>query len=316
MEFMRVNNEQIIQRALDDERDFWRLHVMLRTTYPITPLGFNWNIRRWEGSRFYDSDITWPSARIIGKTQLWQLKSGDVVGAVIQDGPGNAYIQVHPSFRALERKMIHWAETHLAEKGVDGQFCLSIFVYDYDLVRGELLLDLGFHKTDVLGISRRLQLLDYATSTPIIDHTYTLRTTDPTKLDECQRLADLLNAAFGRNFHNALEYQNFTQYAPTFRRDLDLVAVAHDGTFVAYVGVPYDSENRLGLFEPVCTHPEHRQRGLAQGLMREGLRRLKIIGAREVIVETGNMLPANQLYDSLGFTEVCRGFQWKKRVSV
>ena len=45
------------------------------------------------------------------------------------------------------------------------------------------------------------------------------------------------NAAFGRTFHNAAEYQNL-RFAPCFRRDLDLVAVAPDGSFAAYIGIP------------------------------------------------------------------------------
>jgi len=65
---------------------------------------------------------------------------------------------------------------------------------------------------------------------------------------------------------------------------LDLVAVAPDGTLAAYVGMPYDASNRLGSFEPVCTHPDHRRRRLACVLMLEGIRRLRSIGAIEAMV--------------------------------
>jgi GNAT superfamily N-acetyltransferase len=130
--------------------------------------------------------------------------------------------------------------------------------------------------------------------------------------DDCQRIADLLNAAFGRTFHNAAEYRNFTRHAPCFRRELDLVVEAPDGTLAAYVGIPYDPVNRCGIFEPVCTHPDHRRRGLAAALMQEGLRRLRAIGAVEATVDTGDRIPANRFYDSLGFTEAYRGFTWRK----
>ena len=83
-------------------------------------------------------------------------------------------------------------------------------------------------------------------------------------------------------------------------------------TLAAYVGVPYDATNRLGIFEPVCTHPNHRRRGLARTLMLEGLRRLQAIGARDVMVDTGDMIPANRLYDSIGFSEVVRVYGWRK----
>jgi mycothiol synthase len=131
-------------------------------------------------------------------------------------------------------------------------------------------------------------------------------------LADCQRIADILNAAFNRDFHKGSDYQNLALNAPCFRRDLDLVAVAPDGSFAAYVGIPYNEANKLGIFEPVCTHPDHQRQGLAKALMQEGLLRLKAIGAVDVTVGTGDMIPANRLYDSLGFTEAYKGHIWQK----
>ncbi len=125
-----------------------------------------------------------------------------------------------------------------------------------------------------------------------------------------RQIADLLNAAFKRTFHNALEYQQFTRQATCFNSELDLVAVTEDGRFAAYVGIPYDEFNKRGIFEPVCTHPDHRKKGLGKALMQEGLRRLKESGASDVVVETGDMIPANLLYNSIGFTEKYTGNYW------
>ena len=38
----------------------------------------------------------------------------------------------------------------------------------------------------------------------------------------------------------------------------DLVAVAPDKSFAAYAGISYDTVNKLGVIEPVCTHPAYR----------------------------------------------------------
>jgi hypothetical protein len=46
--------------------------------------------------------------------------------------------------------------------------------------------------------------------------------------------------------------------------------------------------------------------------MQAGLLRLKSLGASDVTVDTGDRLPANRLYDSMGFTEAYRGYTWKK----
>ena len=47
---------RIIDRPFRDEADFWRVRDLLIETYPITPVDFNWEIRRWDGRRFHNED--------------------------------------------------------------------------------------------------------------------------------------------------------------------------------------------------------------------------------------------------------------------
>ena len=89
------------------------------------------------------------------------------------------------------------------------------------------------------------------------------------------------------------------------------MAEAADASFAAYVGAPFDEPNRRGILEPVCTHPSHQRRGLARSLVREALRRLGALGASEVTVGTGDSDAANRFYDSLGFTEMRSGWDWR-----
>lgn len=140
---------------------------------------------------------------------------------------------------------------------------------------------------------------------------YRLRETRPDPADD-QGIADLLNAAFGRTSHTAAEFRGFTATAPSFRRDLDLVAEGPGGLLACYVGLTWDPANRRGIFEPVCTHPDHRRRGLALAVMREGLRRLRALGAADAYVESGSGEPPNALYDAAGFTEAYPGHYWRK----
>ena len=92
----------------------------------------------------------------------------------------------------------------------------------------------------------------------------------------------------------------------------NLVAEAGDGSFAAYGGLTFDEANRRGIVEPVCTHPAHRRRGLAKALIRERLRRLQHLGVTNVYVDTGDMVPANRLYESVGFTEAYPSYAWRK----
>jgi mycothiol synthase len=309
---MSATAQSFHRRAPSSDQDFWRVRNLLIETYPITPLGFNWDVRRWDGRRFYDQHLD-ATARLDRCVQLWETVDGRLVAVVHPEGDGEAHVQAYPDFRRLEAEIFAWAEAHLAVATADGaRRQLDTFVYEYDTARQQLLTNLGYVKQPFGGVARRLHLADYALTPPEVAPGYHLRTTQPNDLADCQRIADLLNAAFNRDFHNAQEYQNFTRFAPSFRPELDLVAVAPDGSFAAYVGAPYDEANRRGIFEPVCAHPQHRRRGLARALMLEGLRRLDALGATTVTVETGDMIPANQLYDSLGFTEVCKGYIWRK----
>jgi len=43
-----------------------------------------------------------------------------------------------------------------------------------------------------------------------------------------QRVADVLNASFGRDWHTAKEIVNFIKLSPSCRHDLNLVAEASD----------------------------------------------------------------------------------------
>lgn len=286
------------------------MRALLIETVPLIPIGFNWDMRRLDGKRFYEANVeqNWPPALPI---QLWETAAGRLAGFVLADGRGNAHLNVHPDYRPLEAEMIDWAITHLGEETTDGRR-LEFYVYEYDVLRQRLLAERGFQKTEHWGMIRHLRLGQIPLAQPVVAEGYTIRTTQPDDLAECQRMADLLNAAFSRTFHNAEEYHNFCRLAPSFHPNLDLVAVAPDGAFAAYVGVPYDETNRRGIFEPVCTHPDHQRKGLAGALMREALLRLRAMGAVDATVDTGDMLPANRFYDSMGFTEAYRGFAWQR----
>lgn len=307
---MTVDDRRIRNRPVRDDADFWRMRALLIDTVPISPIGFNWDMRRLDGKRFYDENAE--ANALLGRpVQLWETGDGRLAGFVLPEGSGDAHLNVHPDFRHLEGEMLDWAIAHLATSTGEGRH-LEVYTYEYDVLRQRLLAERGFQRTEYWGMIRHLRLGERPLAQPQIAEGYTIRTTRPQDIADCQRIADLLNAAFRRDFHNATEYHNFCRLAPSFHPDLDLVAVAPDGSFAAYVAVPYDEANRRGIFEPVCTHPDHQRKGLAGALMQEALLRLRSIGAVDATVDTGDMLPANRFYDSMGFTEAYRGYVWHR----
>jgi predicted N-acetyltransferase YhbS len=307
-----VTAPQVRARGIEGESDFYIVRNLLIETYPITPPGFNWDIRRWDGSFFYSEKPGW-DRRWRGEVRLWETAEGRLVGAAHPDSGGDGFVQLHPDFRKIEGEMIAWAEEHLARaSGAGSPRELRIYAYEYDAPRHRLLAERGYEKTASGGMNRRMRFGQRPLPRAEMAEGYTLRTTRPEDEADCQRIADILNAAFGRDSHTAAEFRTFAMQAPCYRNELDMVATARGGSFAAYVGMVYDEANRCAFFEPVCTHPDHRRKGLASTLMHEGLHRVKALGATDVYVDTGDRVAANRLYESMGFTEAYKGYDWRK----
>ncbi|MEN8113493.1 MAG: GNAT family N-acetyltransferase [Actinomycetota bacterium] len=298
-------------RTLRSEADWWRVRDFIIETYPVIPTGQNWEHRRWEGYRFHrDRPISIRRFREI--VRIWE-SSGRIVGVVNPENGGDLHLQVHPGFRHLEPEMLAWGEERLSVPTDDGKArTIHTFAYAYDTVRRRNLAERGWQRLDIGWAARRLRLGAFdPPQTPAIEG-YLLRPTSLDDPDLAQRMADVLNAGFGRATHSAKEYATFMAKAPIFSHDLNLVAETSDGSFAAHVGCNFDEQNHVGFFEPVCTHPQHRRKGLARALMLEGLQRFKAIGTTDVYVETGDDPAANALYDSVGFTEAYRGSVWRR----
>jgi len=91
-------------------------------------------------------------------------------------------------------------------------------------------------------------------------------------------------------------------HSPVYRPELDIVAIAPDGSVAAFCQGWLDFTNRVGLFEPVGTHPDYRRLGLGKAILTEGMRRMVAYGMRTAIVCTEHDNPAAQrLYETVGF---------------
>ncbi len=304
---------QLISRPLSDDGDVQRIRELLLNVQAITPVDWNWAIRRWDGWRYHRSSAEWDPAWSTS-VRLWETARGNVVGAAHSESNGDVHLQIHPDYRHLiEEEMLVWAEQNLARHGEKDEVkALETFVFDYDTPRMLLLEGRGYERLEHGGVTRLLRLGQRPLSRPEPADGYDIGTTRAGNGGDQQGVADILNAAFNRKIHTAVEIAVFTANSPSFRHELDLVARAPDGSFAAYVGVTYDERNRRGTFEPVCTHPGHRRLGLARALMLEGLWRLRELGAADVIVGTGDDFVANRFYEAMGFTESYCGRVWRR----
>ena len=299
-------------RPLESEADWWAVRELLIETVGSTPPGWNWDIRRWDGWRFHRERPLSP-AELGRLVRLWFDDHGRLVAAVHPEAHGDAFLEVDPSSRALEATLVPWAEEHLAAIDPVGDRTLELSVQDDDQARHAVVRSRGYVQARDGAWLRSIDLSTARIADAPPPHGYAVR---PTRRDDgdAARMARLLNRGFGRTTHSPAEYRAFMDGSPSFRDDLNLVAVAADGSFAAHAGYTLDTHNRLAILEPVVSDPDHRRLGLARCLILEGLARVRALGAARADLETGEGEAANALYAECGFTTARHVSTWRRRL--
>ena len=87
-----------------------------------------------------------------------------------------------------------------------------------------------------------------------------------------------------------------------YRPDLDLAVVDDQDTVAGYGMFWFDPVTATGTVEPMRTHDEHQQRGLARHVLTSGVDRLANAGAKRISIGFEPNNPASgPLYQSVGF---------------
>ena len=104
---------------------------------------------------------------------------------------------------------------------------------------------------------------------------------------------------------------------PGFKVQHELVVVAPDERFAAFLVYWLDPISRSGLFEPVGCHPDFRRLGLTKVLMLEALRRMAEVGMKTALVGyKATNTAAEKLYTSVGFTKHFETIDYTKPLQV
>jgi mycothiol synthase len=291
-------------RPYQTEDDFWRMREFLRQVFLLNHrLERSWHVARLDYARWH-SCLNCARVRLEEVVYLWESE-GQLIAFLMPDGGhGEAHFCVHPGLRTLEleEEMLSVAEGHLAVVKPDGSRKLYVWVPESDGLRKGLFLKHGYNQDDWPEVQWHRDLDGPVPDVPI-PRGYTLR-----PLGDGLELLERCYAS-GLGFHQgdikiAVEnrddptwYHNI-QTAPLYRRDLDLVAVAPDGSIAAFCTAWLDDVTRSAYFEPVAAVPAHQQRGLGKALLTEGLRRLQRMGAIRAFVG-GHSPAANALYRSV-----------------
>ena len=233
---------------------------------------------------------------------IWEDDQG--VAAWLLVGPRHKSYdaQVRPDLRGgdLEREVLEYADKRTVELmrryNIAGD-CIYADAFRSDTARVELLAALGWESDNELPyVLNRTEInpLDV----PALPEGYSFRSASG--IEDADALAEVHNASFEGNWTPEL-YRQVIE-SPGYATERELVIQAPDGTFVAFTVIWYDRLNRIGLFEPVGTHKDHRRRGLGRAIVMYGMRQMAAAGMEfATVAHFGHNEAARGLYQACGF---------------
>ncbi len=301
--------------------DYWKIRDFLRQVMLLNDRReFSWPVARWDYWYWFAN----PDLEKMSLEEcifIWE-DSDDRIAAVLNpEGHGQAFLQISTQHRSIKlvEEMLSTAEKHLARLEEKGQRSLEIYIDSQDDLLKEMLGRHGFQRVTRPG-EQEFQHRR-ALTMPLPEHMtvdgYTLRAMG----DGLELLERCYASGLGfhdddiqvarRNRDNPVWYHHI-QSAPLYRRDLDLVAVAADGSVASFCTIWFDDVTRTAYFEPVATVAAHRRRGLGKALLIEGLHRLKEMGCLVAFVG-GYSERANALYFSVMGEEYDVSEPWEKQ---
>lgn len=251
---------------------------------------------------------------------LWDdpVNPGRLLGWALLSREWDAYdVYVQPELRgsSAAQSMYCWAESKAVETARQNERkkLNVLWVRNDDAILAEHFGSMGYRLgVGMLHLTRRLD--DFAGVNQAIDG-FTVRSCKG--LPEVTQRAQAQYGAFAvrAEFEPYVKRFERLMASPVYDNSCDIVAAAPDGRIAAFCITWMDQLNRVGLFEPVGTHPDFQRKGLGKAVMVEGLRRMKDCGMQQAIITTdeGN-LAAIKLYESLGFQVVFKLGTFEKDV--
>jgi GNAT superfamily N-acetyltransferase len=273
-----------------------------------------------ESSWRHAGDLAW-AATCAGKpdlcpTALW-WDEDRLVGWGWLEGPGELSLQVDPRYPRVAEEVLAWAEKASSGSDEGGESGggggggksrensgeISTTISEREAHIGEALIARGYvAAVDGPFFTQLGHDLTHLPPIPELPDGYIVQhcdTADVATRAEAHRAAwSYWNSTYSEQQHSAM--RALWPYKPEF----DLMAITADGTPAAYYQGWYDEESRVGLFEPVGTHPEHRRLSLSRVLGMTLLHAFAAAGARMAVVNPrgDDAYPVARLtYEALGF---------------
>lgn len=267
--------------------------------YPPDEAANQRNLRLWT-----DQDVTPPTL---------------LAWAIFFAHEGTFDLFVHPSIydtpihKKVMDEYVTWAEARAQEAEISQ---LSPFwVYDYDKVMDRLLQAHGFAPIHADPPAPLFERSMDELPTFSLPAGFTVQGVK--NLDDGRLRAMVTHGAFRPNDNWDAYWAEYAQFigSDAYEGERDLFVRSPDGRGAAACTIWFDPINKVGLFEPVATHPDFQRMGLGKAVMAEGMRRMKTAGMERAILGFDpNNAPARALYTSLGFQTACNFAFYRKEL--
>ncbi|MBN9391791.1 MAG: GNAT family N-acetyltransferase [Chloroflexi bacterium] len=128
--------------------------------------------------------------------------------------------------------------------------------------------------------------------------------------DEVANLAGVHRGSFNSKWTESSYLE--VMRTPGYAVEREMVVVAPDGTFAAFLIYWPDPVSKSGLFEPVGCHKDFQRKGLTKALMYNAMHRMKAAGLETALVlHRANNEAGRALYRSVGFRPIHEIYEYR-----
>ncbi|MBV9790095.1 MAG: GNAT family N-acetyltransferase [Chloroflexi bacterium] len=310
---MTTVDTRLVTRQFRGEEDLVRIADLWNLCEEVDQLGQGTNVNELRvefSDPWLDKDrnvLLWDDAEgnLVAFAQIWTPNNDERV-------EGRIVYQAHPEYRSsgLEAQILDWGEQRLREisreRGLPAKSTVA--------VRDTQLSQIALMESRDMTPERYtfVMIRDLDDLPPAeLPAGFTIREIG----DEADGEAwiGMYNLSFIDHYnHHPLTFERWKNWLddPDGRADLNLVAVAEDGTFAAFcwAGINTAENERtgenVGWIHLLGTRRGYRRIGLGRGILLTGLQRLKASGMNtaKLGVDAQSLTGATRLYEAAGFT--------------
>lgn len=250
--------------------------------------------------------------------RLWHNRQGKLVAYAMLGEDPLFDCQVLPGYawQGIEEEALGWVEEQLARRRLEnpaawgGSLVSGARADDPDRIA--FLERCGFRRGGQFSEVNMLRSLEEPLPPVVLPPGYRVRSITEDEITPRAAMQHAVWQPWSVGNVTSAHYARFMQL-PGYVRELDLVTIAPDGTFAAYMNGWLDPVNGIGDIGPVGALPAFRQKGLTRAALLTGIHRMQALGMQRVCISTGvSNIPAIRLYESLGFKIVNQYFEYLK----